>query len=507
MLAHRLSAIAAFALVAAAVPAHANEYVSNSRADWYRYAGPGGQDVRSQIHGETDGWRLWDEFGGFGSVWVFTYDSMDWFWIWDGRDAQPIANLSGQVGSSRTISIGLNRGRATVVARNQTLTTRAGTFKDVTQVAFQTSVADAGVSSIWFARGVGIVKYETQSIAGPRAFELASASVKGQTYPQATTPTTPTTPTPTTPTAAGMRAPAEHAPMESILWGCNDTYMVLDTYEDAFTGLAGSGVTSEVAVDSNQVASQLRYEMTSRGVPLNDVSFLVAALDSVWMRDYGPVVLKDQGTGERKVADLEYYPGRYADDRFPRAYASLRGWSRVAVNLAYEGGNFMTDGRGQGMSSNGVLWFNDDMSRTQVLREFQKLGCDRVEFFEPLVDEGTTHIDMFARIMNDTDALVSRYPSNHRQHRVTEDAARKLQALGYRVTRVDANHTYDEYATYSNSTLANGIALIPVYGNAARDQAALNAYAALGYRAVGIDSRMIIRYGGATHCLSMQVPR
>lgn len=507
MLSHRLSAIAAFALVAAAVPAHANEFVSDSRTDWYRYTGPGGQDVRSQIQSETGGWRLWDEFAGFGSVWVFTYPGYDWFWIWDGQDAVPIANLSGQVGSSRTIDIGQNRGRATVVARSQTLTTPAGTFNDVTQVSFTTSIPDAGVSSIWFARGVGPVKYETQSIAGPRAFQLASASVGGRSYPQAT-PTTPTTPTnPTTPAASGLRAPTEHAPMESILWGCNDTYLVLDTYEDAFAGMHGSGVSAEVAVDSNQVASQLRYEMTARNVPMDEVSILVAALDSVWMRDYGPIVLKDSGTGERKVADLVYYPGRNDDDRFPRAYASYRGWSRVAVNISYEGGNFATDGRGQGMSSQGVLWFNDDKSQATILREFQKLGCDRVEFFEPLVDEGTTHIDMFARVMTDTDVLVSSYPSSHRQHRVTEDAARKMAALGYRVTRVESAYRYDEYATYANAAFANGVALIPQYGDATRDRAALDAYRALGYRAVGIDSRMIIKYGGATHCLSMQVPR
>src|SRR5690606_15446032 len=102
---------------------------------------------------------------------------------------------------------------------------------------------------------------------------------------------------------------------------------------------------------------------------LDDVSFLVAALDSVWMRDYGPIVLKDSATGQRSIADLIYYPGRYDDDRFPRAYASYRGWSRTAVNISYEGGNFMTDGRGQGMSSQGVLWFNDDMSQTAILRE------------------------------------------------------------------------------------------------------------------------------------------
>ncbi|MBX3471469.1 MAG: agmatine deiminase family protein [Planctomycetes bacterium] len=497
MVTRRLSAIVAFTLLAATLPAHANEFVSNRRADWYRFTGPGGQDARAQIQMESGNWRLWDDFAGFGPQWVYTMQGYDWFWFWDGRDAQPVANLSGAVGSTQTINIAQNRGTVRVAARNLSLTTPAGTFSDVTRLTLQTSVADAGTTQIWFARGVGIVKYETQSIAGPRSFELASASVNGQAYPAPTAPA---------PVANGpARAPSEHAPMEAVLFGCNDTYMVVDTYADAFRGLNGSGAIAEVVVTSNAVAAEVRYEMTRRNVPLDEVSFIVAALDSVWMRDYGPIVLKSPN-GDRVVADTKYYPNRPRDDRFPQAYASHRGWQRVAVNLNFEGGNFATDGRGMAMSSNGVLWFNN-MTTAAVRREFEKFGVNRVEFFEPLVNEGTTHIDMFARVMTDGDALVSRYPSNHRQFNVTEEAARKFAALGYRVSRAEAARSYDEFATYTNSVLANGVALVPQYGNATLDRAALDAYAALGYRAVGINSRTSIRYGGAVHCLSMQVPR
>ena len=75
------------------------------------------------------------------------------------------------------------------------------------------------------------------------------------------------------------------------------------------------------------------------------------------------------------------------------------------------------------------------------------------------------------------------------------------------MTRVDSEYQHDEYGTYANSVLANGIALVPQYGNATKDAAALNAYRALGFTAVGIDNRLIIQYGGATHCVSMQIPR
>jgi agmatine deiminase len=282
--------------------------------------------------------------------------------------------------------------------------------------------------------------------------------------------------------------------------------MIIENYRDAFTGLNPSGMKSEVAVDSNTVASQLRYEMTSRNVPLGNVSFLVAALDSIWMRDYGPIILKAPD-GTRSVADMQYYPGRYDDDRFPAAYAAHRGWARTAVNISYEGGNFATDGRGQGFASRGVLRFNPGKTQAQVLAEFRKLGCDRVEFFEPLAQEGTTHIDMFARIMSDTQAIVSSYPANHRQYQITENAATQMRNLGYQVTRVPSAYPHDEYATYANSVLANGVALIPQYGDATRDRAALDAYRSLGFTPVGIDCRQLIRYGGATHCISMQIPR
>ena len=82
-----------------------------------------------------------------------------------------------------------------------------------------------------------------------------------------------------------------------------------------------------------------------------------------------------------------------------------------------------------------------------------------------------------------------------------------MRALGYQVVRVPSAYPHDEYATYANSTLANGVALVPQYGDATRDRAALDAYRGLGFTAVGIDCRQLIRYGGATHCISMQVPR
>lgn len=493
---------AAASVLLAAAPALAGDFISENTNDWFRYRNTQtGQEVTSRITQDLGGWRLWDQFGGMGQTWVYTDASHDWFFIWNGNSYSLVGNLSGSVGQSRSIDLPpCLTGTATVAQRRASLTTAAGTFADCTEVRFAGGAcADAGVTSIWFAKDTGIVRWSEQSFMGEQTFELSAAQVDGTQLPA--TPVAPTTPA--APTNAV--APAEHARMEAILWGCSDTYLVMDTYTDAFTALNGSGVLSDVTVATQSVASQLRYELTQANVPMDDVEIFVASIDSVWMRDYGPIVLKD-GAGNRSVADLEYYPGRPRDDAFPAAYANWRGWSVTDVSVGYEGGNFATDGRTMTMASTGVQRFNPQMSKSRIERELRKLGHSQVEWFRPLIDEGTTHVDMFMRVMDDGKALVSRYPASHRQAVVCNQAASQLQALGYQVTRVDTDNGYDEFATYSNSVLANGIALVPQYANATKNRAALRAYESLGYRAVGIDSRLIIRYSGATHCLSMQVP-
>ncbi|MGE0712361.1 MAG: agmatine deiminase family protein [Planctomycetota bacterium] len=499
--------IAGVAAVALAAPAAANDYISTNPNDWYRFKNSKtGQEVRVEMLHDLGGWRLWSEFGGMGQTWIYTSPSHDWFWIWNGSDYTLVGNCSGNVGDARRINgPGCAANQTVTVASKAPVSTPVGNFSDATTFRFSGgSCADAGTTSVSFAKGIGVVRWSEQSIMGEVTWELVAGNVGGRTL--AAQPTTPTTPTP--PASSGRAtAPTEHAQLESILWGCNDTYLVMDTYSGAFRALDGSGVESHVNVGSNSAASQLRYELQQAGVPMTDVSIQVVAIDTVWMRDYGPIILK-KPNGDRVVADLEYFPGRDRDDAFPRAYANFRGWPRVTVdNIGYEGGNFATNGRDIMMCSNGVQWFNTHKTKSAIETEFKrKLGFDRVEWFEPLVDEGTTHVDMFMRIMSDTEALVSRYPSSHRQAPVCDAAARHLENLGYRVVRVDADYAYDEYATYSNSVLANGIALVPQYTNSTKNRNALTAYTNLGYRTFGIDSKLIIRYSGATHCMSMQVP-
>lgn len=502
MIAPRMLLFALLALAPAS--AFANDYVSTNPNDWFRYAN---QQTQQQVRSEVDrdltsgqgdeGWRLWSNWAGLGHTWMYTSPNHDYLWLWNGTTHTLVGNLDGAVGEEQTVNLDCNTGPARIASRGP-LTTAAGAFNDVTKIAFTTSCSDAGTTAIWFAKGVGIVKWTEQSIMGEQTFELTSALVDGRSYPQ-------TAPTPTAPATGVTVAPREDATMETILWGANDTYLVLPTYRDSFRALDGTGLTSTVIVSAQWVASELRYELAQDNVPMDDVVMYVAALDSVWIRDYGPIVLK-RPDGTRVVADPDYYPGRPQDNGFPRAWADFNGWDYVKVDVGFEGGNFACDGAGMQISSFGVQWFNPNMSVSSIEREFAKFGSNRLVWLEPLIDEGTTHVDMFMRIMDEDNALVSRYPANHRQAAIVDACATRMQQEGYRVTRVDVDYAYDEFATYSNSVLVNGIALVPMYTDAAKNARALQAYRDLGFTAVPVDGTRIIKYSGATHCVSMQVP-
>jgi len=499
-----LTWVASLALLGATAVS-AGDFLSSNENNWWRYTNQTtGQQVTTRIALTSGNWRRFENFAGLGDHWLYIFDDNEWTAVYDGNGGYTwIPAFDGQVGSSEVVQFGgVNDGQVRVAARGESVTTAAGTFGDVTRLALRPTAgtADAGVTAIWIANGVGVVKWAEQSFMGEQVYELTTAQVDGRTLPAQVSQ-------PTTPSPAGQVAPTEHAQQELILWGCDDPYIVIPTYRDSWRAMHRVRARSECAVDSNQSAAQIRFEMVQAGVELDYVEFLLVDIQTVWMRDYGPIITKDAATGERQVVDPEYYPGRPIDDRFPRAYASDRGWRRVPLNVSFEGGNFITDGRGTVCMSNGVKWFNRDKTTSQIEREFRKVGANRVVFFEPLVDEGTTHIDMFARIMSDDVALVSRYPVGHKQHQVCEEAAAGFRNIGYRVLRVDADYRYDEYGTYTNSVLINGLALVPNYADGSKNRAALQTYRDAGFDAQPVDARLIIRYSGATHCVSMQVPR
>ena len=324
----------------------------------------------------------------------------------------------------------------------------------------------------------------------------------------------------------GLRAYAEFEPAGHMIiaWdvGIYDTIflgMIKAVYKTTTVIMLYDGTSAKT-----NIVNQLKAEGFTT-TEINDTTkflFVQTPLDAFWTRDYGPIPAVD-ANGNYVMVDFQYYWERVYDDGSPYAVAQALLTGGVTIerpDLKYEGGNFMTNGKGLCMASKGAIWNNlpdDDTAVSTVFHDY--LGCEKTVFLKPLAGEGTTHIDMFAKIMDETTVIVGKYE-------YTQDCTDALildenAALLENTTTVDGkplkvvripmpDNADGVWRTYTNSLLVNNIALVPVYANYQTYEAeALKVYQDTlpGWTIVPIASDDIIPDGGAMHCITMTTPK
>jgi len=261
---------------------------------------------------------------------------------------------------------------------------------------------------------------------------------------------------------------------------------------------------------------------------------------TVWARDWSPLgSLTEDGT--LRLLDLNYYPRRPADDATGRSFAGLTGIERISVPVYNEGGNFMTNSRGECLMSTRVTDANADVYKAgdmvldaDQIKEYYRdfAGCRSTTIFPRLPTETTGHIDMWSKFVDDDTVLVGQISEETLAFATSgnramakqiqgylNDRAADIAELGYRVIRIPMPLPSPSlYRSYTNSLLLNGIAIIPQYvsGNFSNysDQTLISTYEtkvrqiyeAMGYKAVFIPSDAMISSGGAVHCVTMQIP-
>ncbi|MEZ0229490.1 MAG: agmatine deiminase family protein [Planctomycetota bacterium] len=318
--------------------------------------------------------------------------------------------------------------------------------------------------------------------------------------------------------------PAEWETSQEILWGYQNEFSISLIYQAAVRGCAANGesVKHRFYVATEESERQLRFELASALGPRvmsRLVTFHRYDFGSVWMRDYGPWTVRMKRDHRLAAGDMHYFSERENDDGLPADYARLRGWERLDLSaLHIEGGNIMSDGHGKLFTTTRTLEgaeadANDEQDDVEA--NLRRVGASSVHFFERMPEpEGTGHIDMFAKLMDERTVLVGRHHEQAYATVLDRNAAR-FSALGYRVERVDFARP-DQVTqvgrrglglmTYTNSLFVGRTVLVTQYHDAERDRAALETYRRLGWRPVGIDVRSIIAANGAIHCVTMQVP-
>ncbi len=296
-----------------------------------------------------------------------------------------------------------------------------------------------------------------------------------------------------------------------------------------------------MVVENQTEEDYVKNALSICGVPLTNVIFFREAHDAFWTRDYGPFYLRTPLSG-RHMTDAQYYFTRWNDDVVPFRIADREGTPVHEARFDFEGGNFQSDGYGHCFFTDVVYDANSSMTQEQIHQIFiDYFGCTQVTSVPALINEGTGHIDMFAKLISPSRWLVGQYPPSDPNYQTLEDNAALLASLTayngapYEVVRIPMPPTtesalkldygtllprYDEtkaesdsmmqepiWRTHTNSTIADALVLVPTFGQGTDDEA-LQIYrdAMPDHTIVGIDSEAIIPLNGAMHCVTMQVP-
>ncbi|MBU2711007.1 hypothetical protein [Zooshikella harenae] len=137
-----------------------------------------GEHVNISVAKERNGWYLFEGFPGLMGKKVWIRPSQDgklYMWNDKTKEANVYVNFNVKVGTTNSHS-GIMCSAGTVVKNfYKELTISSGTFFDVTEIHFFTGPRrcyDTGVENIFFAKDVGIIKWQDTTIGGPRYFEL-----------------------------------------------------------------------------------------------------------------------------------------------------------------------------------------------------------------------------------------------------------------------------------------------------------------------------------------------
>lgn len=283
--------------------------------------------------------------------------------------------------------------------------------------------------------------------------------------------------------------------------------------------------TTKVYIISSNI-SQVQNYLTSGNVSLDNIYFISAPYNSVWIRDYGPQSIYLAEDDQLAFVDWVYNRPRPNDNLIPGALANY--WSLPIFQmtdspnrLVATGGNFMTDGFGTGFSSDLILEENSSLSEAQIDNIVNSyMGINRYIKMPELPYDNISHIDMHMKLLNEETFLVGQFPTGVSDGPYIEANLQyvlnnfpSVYNRPYKVVRIpmvpSSSGNYPpnaSYRTYTNSIILNNMVLVPVYGHYL-DSQALQIYqdAMPGYDIVGINMEAVIGASGAIHCIVREI--
>lgn len=305
----------------------------------------------------------------------------------------------------------------------------------------------------------------------------------------------------------GLRLPAEYEPTAGVV-------MTYAGYPQFVQSIA------RAVVDAGANAYVLGGPSRLSGLDSDRYQPLDLPYNTIWARDFGPVAINEQ-TGELAIIDTVYrhYAYRKADDAVPSSIADHLAMQSYDAPIILDGGNLMVDRRGHLYMTERTYEWNSQASRAQVdqyLKDY--FGVQEIHVlpyaasFPGQPADGTGHIDMFAKILDDCKVLVAK-SSSQPYAKALEQASQYFSSTecspgqNWQVYRVQGYVRSGVWYTFTNSLIVNNSVLIPSYQSYDSAEARrVYAEALPNHKLVFINSDDPIRAGGAIHCTTKEIP-
>ena len=319
------------------------------------------------------------------------------------------------------------------------------------------------------------------------------------------------------------------------------TWMAFGSSSDIW----GKDLLPHVQTDLARIALSIaRFEPVSMLVRKQDVAaarrlmgsrvtLVECPIDDLWIRDAGPVFVKNV-SGDKAAVDFNF--NGWGDKQEHKLDAEVAAFvaeasrvERLDTRLVLEGGGIEVDGEGTAIITESCVLNpnrNPGLSKRECEIELKALlGLEKVIWLPGIAGKDITdgHTDFYARFVRPGTVVAAFDPDPYsfdhdvtKEHldllrRATDAKGRSVEVAVLQAPAKPRNpyRSKDFAAGYINFYVCNGAVIAPEFGDVKSDQAARGTLARLFPKRevvqVGIDA--IAAGGGGIHCATQQEPR